>query len=67
MNVPEVAILGVGLTTERLTLDGAGELLLRQELPLSLTFDHQIVDGADGAKFLAELAAILAHPYRIIL
>lgn len=66
INAPEVAILGVGATQQSLALDGEGHLVTNNELPLSLTIDHQIVDGAPGAAFLQTLADILANPFRIV-
>jgi pyruvate dehydrogenase E2 component (dihydrolipoamide acetyltransferase) len=50
---PEVAILGVGRFVERpvMAKDGKG-ISLRKVLPLSLSFDHRVVDGAEAARFL---------------
>ncbi|WP_337447573.1 dihydrolipoamide acetyltransferase family protein [Corynebacterium pseudokroppenstedtii] len=67
LNVPEVAILGVGAQSTRLTLNGEGEIEEVVELPLSLTIDHQTVDGRTGAEFLSTLADVLAEPYRVLL
>lgn len=61
LNVPEVAILGVGTITDRYTGDG-----VEPRLGLSLTFDHRAVDGADAAKFLETLAGDLEHPTRLL-
>lgn len=66
VNTPEVGILGVGSLSERLYLDKDGQVKVAKELPLSLTFDHQIVDGAPAAKFLSALAAYLESPYRLL-
>ena len=63
----EVAILGVGAQSTRLTLNGEGEIEEVVELPLSLTIDHQTVDGRTGAEFLSTLADVLAEPYRVLL
>ena len=61
LNAPEVAILGVGsLTNAPVERDGA--LALEKRMGLSLTVDHQAVDGAPGARFLNELSTFLAHP-----
>ena len=51
VNHPEVAILGVGRAVET-PVYRDGELQNRLMLPLSLSFDHRLVDGADGARFL---------------
>lgn len=67
LNVPEVAILGVGAQSTRLTLNGEGDIEEVVELPLSLTIDHQTVDGRTGAEFLSTLADVLAEPYRVLL
>ncbi|WP_296105299.1 dihydrolipoamide acetyltransferase family protein [uncultured Corynebacterium sp.] len=67
LNVPEVATLGVGAQSTRLTLNGEGEIEEVVELPLSLTIDHQTVDGRTGAEFLSTLADVLAEPYRVLL
>lgn len=54
VNPPQVAVLGVGAATPRLKpVDGA--CTARDELPLSLTFDHAAVDGAEAASFLRDL------------
>lgn len=67
LNVPEVAILGVGAQSTRLTLNGEGQIEEVVELPLSLTIDHQTVDGRTGAEFLSTLSDVLAEPYRVLL
>lgn len=56
LNPPQVAILGVGAVTERTAVDPSGTLQMARQIPLSLTIDHQVVDGAPGAAFLATLA-----------
>lgn len=66
VNTPEVGILGVGTLSERLYLDKEGQIEVVKELPLSLTFDHQIVDGAPAAKFLSVLASYLENPYQLL-
>jgi pyruvate dehydrogenase E2 component (dihydrolipoamide acetyltransferase) len=57
LNAPEVAILGVGGITQTPVPDGsAAGFRFVPMLSLSLTLDHQAVDGAPGARFLQELA-----------
>src|SRR5690606_17441751 len=51
LNPPEAALLGVGEIDSRLILEGA-QPVQQKRLPLSLTFDHRIVDGAPAARFL---------------
>lgn len=43
-----------------------GEVALRQVLTLSLSFDHRLVDGEQGSRFLADVGAILAEPGMVI-
>ena len=58
INAPELAILGVSrASTQPVYRDGA--LVPRLMLPLSLSYDHRVIDGADGARFAAALAAAL--------
>ena len=59
INAPELAILGVSRAAQKPVFrDGA--FVPRTMLPLSLSYDHRVVDGADGARFGAALAAALA-------
>ena len=61
INAPEAAILGVSRTqTKPVWKDGA--FVPRQMLPLSLSYDHRIIDGAAGARFSTALAQALANP-----
>lgn len=59
INPPEIAILAIGRLDEHPRPDGDGGVTFRRELPLDLSFDHRIVDGADGARFLGTLAETL--------
>ncbi len=60
INAPEVAILGVSRTqTKPLYQEETGEWLPRLMLPLSLSYDHRVVDGADGARFIMYLISRL--------
>jgi pyruvate dehydrogenase E2 component (dihydrolipoamide acetyltransferase) len=61
INHPEAAILGVGAIRMQPVpaADGDGVTFQRQ-LPLSLTFDHRIVDGAPAARFLGDLVTAIA-------
>ena len=65
MNPGEAAILCVGTVTRRpwvVIRDGEEKLEPRSVCTLALTFDHRLVDGETGSKFLADIAAILADP-----
>lgn len=59
---PEVAILGVG-RAERVLRDDDGEIASRLILPLSLSYDHRALDGADAARFLRWIAEALEQPF----
>ncbi len=67
INTPEVGILGVGALQKELELDDDGEIVQKLKLPLSLTYDHQIIDGAPAAEFLAKIATYLQDPYRLLI
>lgn len=66
INAPEVAILGVGKSTERLVLEG-GQVVARNILPLSLSWDHRVIDGATAGRFNAYLSSVLADYRRLVL
>ncbi len=66
INYPEVAILGVARGREEAVVrDGA--IVPRLLLPLSLTFDHRVADGADGARFASAIVRRLEHPDELLL
>jgi pyruvate dehydrogenase E2 component (dihydrolipoamide acetyltransferase) len=66
INAPEVAILGVCRAAMRPTWDGT-QFVPRLLLPLSLSWDHRVVDGAGAARFNAHLATLLADARRLVL
>ncbi|WP_010632349.1 dihydrolipoamide acetyltransferase family protein [Sporolactobacillus vineae] len=66
LNQPEIGILGVGTINAQPVYVGE-ELQKRSLLPLSLTFDHRAVDGAQAAAFLADLKANLEAPFKLVL
>lgn len=61
LNPGEAAILAIG-AVRRLPWEHRGEIALRDVMTLSLSFDHRLVDGEQGARFLADIGAILAEP-----
>jgi pyruvate dehydrogenase E2 component (dihydrolipoamide acetyltransferase) len=66
INYPEVAILGVGRA--RLTpVVRDGQIVPRLILPLSLAFDHRVIDGMEAARFSTELVGLLEAPERLFL
>jgi pyruvate dehydrogenase E2 component (dihydrolipoamide acetyltransferase) len=66
LNPPEVGILGVGTVTDMPVFVGDA-IQKRKILPLSLTFDHQVIDGAPASQFLATIKNYLENPYKILL
>ncbi len=66
INAPEVAILGVGRNTMQPVWDGA-QFQPRLMLPLSLSYDHRVIDGAEAARFNAFLGRVLADFRRVML
>jgi 2-oxoisovalerate dehydrogenase E2 component (dihydrolipoyl transacylase) len=61
LNPGEAGILAVGAAVRR-PWEYRGEIALREVLTLSLSFDHRLVDGEQGSRFLAEVGALLAEP-----
>jgi pyruvate dehydrogenase E2 component (dihydrolipoamide acetyltransferase) len=62
INHPEVAILGVGRAFKKPIVNAEGEVVAAPMLPLSLVFDHRIIDGATGQAAMNELKRLLADP-----
>lgn len=60
INKPEVAILGVGRGALKPVVKG-DKLVHRILLPLALSYDHRVIDGADGARFIREVATVLEN------
>ncbi|KAA9022018.1 dihydrolipoamide acetyltransferase family protein [Niallia endozanthoxylica] len=67
LNTPETGILGVGAFQDELILDEEGKVKSVKKIPLSLTFDHQIADGALAAEFLSTLVNYIENPYLLVL
>lgn len=66
LNYPEVAILGLSRSRqESVIIDGRPEI--RTLMPLCLSYDHRVIDGADGVRFTRLLAEILADPFALLL
>ena len=66
INAPEVAILGVGKAVMKPVWNGR-EFAPRLMLPLSLSYDHRVIDGALGARFSSFLATVLSDIRRLAL
>ncbi len=62
INYPESGILGVGQLEEYPVRTENDQIAFRQRLPLSLTFDHCVLDGAPAARFLQTLQRLLSEP-----
>ena len=66
INAPEVAILGVSKSTTKAVWKD-GQFVPRLMLPLSLSYDHRAVDGAQGARFITYLNSVLSDIRRVLL
>lgn len=66
INPPEGAILGVNAARTEVYLDG-GQPKERRLMTLSLSVDHRVIDGAQGALFLQKLVSLLENPYRVLI
>jgi pyruvate dehydrogenase E2 component (dihydrolipoamide acetyltransferase) len=65
VNAPEVAILGVSKSEIKPVWDGK-EFAPKLMLPLSLSYDHRVIDGADGARFTSYLSEVLSDIRRLL-
>jgi pyruvate dehydrogenase E2 component (dihydrolipoamide acetyltransferase) len=66
INAPEVAILGISRSSQQPHWDGQ-HFIPRLMLPLSLSYDHRVIDGAEGARFMTLLEQLLADIRRLLL
>lgn len=66
VNAPEVAILGVTRAAMKPVWDGKG-FIPRLMLPLDLTYDHRVIDGAEGARFMSTIIRNLSDIRRLLL
>ncbi len=64
INAPEVAILGVSRASMK-PVHRAGQFIPRLMLPLSLSYDHRVIDGASAARFTSYLSAVLADMHHM--
>ncbi len=62
INPPEVAILGVGKTFDKIKKIN-GQFITRKMLPISLSYDHRVIDGAEGARFCVHLSKSLGKDF----
>ena len=66
INSPEVAILGVSRGSKEAVLIN-NEFVPRMMLPLSLSYDHRVIDGADAARFIRWVSQALENPFLLSL
>ena len=66
INSPEVAVLGVSRAVIKPVWNGK-EFMPRLLMPLSLSYDHRVIDGAQGARFITYLSQVLADVRRLLL
>ena len=67
INAPEVAILGVSRSKIKPEYNAKGEVEPRLMLPLSLSYDHRVIDGADAARFIVYLSSVLSDLKKMLL
>ena len=66
INSPEVAILGVSRTQIKPVWNGSS-FDATAMIPLALSYDHRVIDGAEGARFMAELNQVLSNIMEMLL
>ena len=64
---PQSAVLAVGAVQKRPVVDDDDQIIVRQMMTATLSADHRIVDGAEGAMFINEIKSLLENPLSIIL
>ena len=65
VNYPEVCILGMCRSQMELKLED-GKVVERMMLPISLSYDHRVINGADAARFVTALCNMLADPFQLL-
>jgi pyruvate dehydrogenase E2 component (dihydrolipoamide acetyltransferase) len=65
VNYPEVAILGMSRATQQYVVRN-GQPEIRLMLPLSLSYDHRVINGADAARFIVKLGGLLSDPFQLL-
>ncbi|HGJ5868761.1 pyruvate dehydrogenase complex dihydrolipoyllysine-residue acetyltransferase [Arsenophonus nasoniae] len=66
INAPEVAIMGLSRSSIKPVWNGS-EFISRLMLPMSLSFDHRVIDGADGARFVTRIAQLMSDIRRLVM
>ncbi len=67
INHPEVAILGIHKMRKRPVVDENDQIVVREMLNVSLSFDHRVIDGSVGAEFTYAVIRHLEHPELLFL
>jgi pyruvate dehydrogenase E2 component (dihydrolipoamide acetyltransferase) len=67
INTPQAGILAVGALGPKPVVSASGEIVVRQLMGVTLACDHRILYGADGARFLARIRALLEEPLSLAL
>jgi pyruvate dehydrogenase E2 component (dihydrolipoamide acetyltransferase) len=67
INVPDAAILGIHSIQKRPVVNENDQIVVRQMMYFSLSFDHRLVDGAEAARFCKEVIRLLEKPERLFL
>jgi pyruvate dehydrogenase E2 component (dihydrolipoamide acetyltransferase) len=66
INLPEAAILGVGRIAPKPAAKGE-QVVVRQMMTLSLSFDHRVVDGAPAGRFLQRIKQLIERPFALMM
>jgi len=66
INAPQVAILGITKAVWKQVVHAPEQVEYQYRIPLSLSYDHRIINGADAAKFCVRLAEVLADPEALV-
>jgi len=65
LNQPQVGILQTGAIVDRVVAVD-GEMVIKPMMPLILTFDHRVIDGAAAAKFVFQIVELMENPYQLV-
>jgi len=67
INYPEVAIMGMGRLAKKPVVRDDDRIVVRKILPLFISFDHRVIDGADAARFTRDVITFLENPLNLLL
>jgi pyruvate dehydrogenase E2 component (dihydrolipoamide acetyltransferase) len=65
LNPPQVALLGIGVIEKKPVIIN-DEIQIREVMPISLTFDHRVIDGATAGKFRQRMKMLVENPGQLI-